>query len=59
MTLIKSISGVRGIINTSLSSDLIAKYVQAFSNISSNGKIILARDTRKSGKKYIVQCWNK
>jgi len=53
MTLIKSISGIRGIINTSLSSNLIAKYISAFSNISPAGKLLLARDTRNSGAEYI------
>ena len=53
MTLIKSISGIRGIIDKSLDSTMVAKYVQAFSNISPHGKILLARDTRNSGKDYI------
>ena len=54
MTLIKSISGIRGIINTSLNSNLIAKYISAFSNISPAGKLLLARDTRNSGAEYII-----
>ena len=53
MTLIKSISGIRGIINTSLDFNLIAKYISAFSNISPAGKLLLARDTRNSGAEYI------
>tara|TARA_B100001750_G_scaffold243550_1_gene259059 strand:+ start:469 stop:1827 length:1359 start_codon:yes stop_codon:yes gene_type:complete len=53
MTLIKSISGIRGLIGTSLDSNLIAKYVSAFSKISPPGKLLLARDTRNSGQKYI------
>ena len=53
MTLIKSISGIRGIINTSLDFNLIAKYISAFSNISPTGKLLLARDTRNSGAEYI------
>jgi phosphomannomutase len=53
MTLIKSISGIRGIVNTSLNSKLIVKYVSAFSNISPSGKLLLARDTRNSGAEYI------
>ena len=32
---------------------MVAKYVQAFSIISPHGKILLARDTRNSGKDYI------
>ena len=53
MTLIKSISGIRGIINTSIDSKLVSKYVKAFSNISPNGTILLARDTRNSGDIFI------
>ena len=53
MTLIKSISGIRGIIDKSLGPNMVAKYVQAFSIISPHGKILLARDTRNSGKDYI------
>ena len=55
MTLIKSISGIRGIINTSIDSDLVAKYVKAFCNISANSTILLARDTRNSGDKFIKE----
>jgi len=58
MTLIKSISGIRGIVDISLNSDLIIKYVQAFSQISPNGRILLARDTRNSGEKYISMAAN-
>ena len=53
MTLIKSISGIRGIVNTSLNSNIIKKYVHAFSNTSVDGKILLGRDTRNSGDEYI------
>ena len=53
MTLIKSISGIRGLIDSSLDIDLILRYVHAFSRISPLGKILLARDTRNSGSKYI------
>jgi len=58
MTLIKSISGIRGLIDSSLNIDLIVRYVQAFSNLSSSGKILLARDTRNSGSKYIKHSIN-
>ena len=54
MTLIKSISGIRGIINTSINSQLVSKYVEAFSTISPKGPILLARDTRNSGEKFIL-----
>ena len=53
MTLIKSISGIRGIIGTSLNLDIIKKYVSAFSKISPKGTIVLAQDSRNSGKEFI------
>ena len=53
MTLIKSISGIRGIIGTSLDLKIVKKYVLAFSKISPDGTIILARDTRNSGENFI------
>ena len=53
MTLIKSISGIRGIIDSSIDSTLVAKYVKAFCRISANRTILLARDTRRSGDKFI------
>lgn len=53
MTLIKSISGIRGIIGASLDLKIVKKYVLAFSKISPNGTIILARDTRNSGENFI------
>ena len=53
MTLIKSISGIRGITNTSIDSDIVRKYIEAFSNISPKGSILLARDTRNSGEAFI------
>ena len=58
MTLIKSISGIRGIINTSIDSDLVRKYIEAFSNISPKGSILLARDTRNSGEAFISNSIN-
>lgn len=58
MTLIKSISGIRGIINTSIDSQLVSKYVKAFSNISPDGTMLLARDTRNSGDIFIADSIN-
>ena len=58
MTLIKSISGIRGIIDSSIDSKLVSKYVKAFSNISPKGTILLARDTRNSGDIFISNSIN-
>lgn len=54
MTLVKSISGIRGIVNSSLNIEIVGQYVKAFSNILPDGPILLARDTRNSGSQYIA-----
>ena len=50
MKLIKSISGIRGIYNQSLTKDFATYYAKSFSLIQPKGKILLARDTRSHGK---------
>ena len=50
MKLIKSISGIRGIYNQSLTKDFATYYAKSFSLIQPKGKILLARDTRPHGK---------
>jgi phosphomannomutase len=50
MTLIRSISGIRGIIGDGLTPDIIIKYAAAFSQIRPKGKIVIGRDGRPSGK---------
>ena len=53
MKLIKSVSGIRGIYNKTLTLKDISKYANAFSNIqkSHDLPILIARDSRKSGSK--------
>jgi len=47
--LIRSISGIRGIVDTHLTDDVIRKYVQGAHKIYQDGAIIVGRDSRQSG----------
>ena len=49
MELIKSISGIRGIYNKSLTTSIASNYAQIFSHIQNDGDILLARDSRPHG----------
>tara|TARA_Y100000389_G_scaffold204820_1_gene259891 strand:+ start:1212 stop:2543 length:1332 start_codon:yes stop_codon:yes gene_type:complete len=51
MELIKSISGIRGIVGKTLNKTVVNSYSNIFSSIQSTGDILLARDTRPHGKK--------
>jgi phosphomannomutase len=48
--LMLSVSGLRGIVGTSLTSEIIAKYVSAFAHFAGHGKIVIGRDSRTSGE---------
>ncbi len=48
-TLIKSISGIRGIVGDGLDPQLLVKFTSAFAEFCGNGKIILGRDSRITG----------
>ena len=48
--LLKSISGIRGIAGENLTPDEVLKYSSVFGNYYKGGKVVLGRDTRKSGK---------
>jgi len=50
MKLIKSISGIRGIIGKNLDTNITNFYSAVFSNIQENGDILVARDTRPHGE---------
>ena len=45
-----SISGIRGIIGETLTPDIIVKYSSAFAQYCNNGKIVIGRDGRITGK---------
>ncbi|MEK7818501.1 MAG: phosphoglucosamine mutase [Bacteroidota bacterium] len=50
MSLMVSISGIRGIVGETLSPEIIKKYCFAFAKYSKFGTIIIGRDGRQSGK---------
>ena len=52
MTLIKSISGIRGIVNAGLDYSVIKQFAIAFLQIQNDGPILIARDGRKSGLEF-------
>ncbi|MCF7801317.1 MAG: phosphoglucosamine mutase [Candidatus Marinimicrobia bacterium] len=51
-TLISGISGVRGIINDGFDPDVVTRYTIAFGRMVGGGKIVIAQDTRPSGKMF-------
>lgn len=53
MSLIRGISGIRGIVDKSLTKSIINLHVQAFSEIQNPGTILLARDSRAHGEVLI------
>ena len=50
MELIKSISGIRGIVNQTLNKTIVNTYSSIFTSIQPSGDILLARDSRPHGK---------
>ncbi|NIM48301.1 MAG: phosphoglucosamine mutase [Gemmatimonadales bacterium] len=53
--LIRSISGVRGIVDTDLTAEVVARYAAAFGRIAPEGggeTVVLARDSRTSGPMF-------
>ena len=55
MTLIKSISGIRGIVNAGFDNNIIVQFATAFSNIQESGPILIARDGRNHGAAFSEQ----
>ena len=53
MDLIRGISGIRGIVNETLTDSVITSHVQAFANLQGGGVILLARDSRSHGESFI------
>ena len=49
MKLIRSISGIRGIIGQNFNDQIAAEYAKSFSSIQSDGPILIGRDTRNQG----------
>ena len=53
MDLIRSISGIRGIIDSNINTKIVARYARAFCEVQQSSKpVIIGRDTRKNGLKY-------
>ena len=51
--LIRSISGIRGIVETSLTRDIVKRYARAFHLFLPSGAIIVGRDSRQSGEEIM------
>lgn len=51
-TLIKSTSGIRGIVGDGLDSSIAENYASAFGTFVKKGKVVVGRDTRKSGDMF-------
>ena len=49
MKLIRSISGIRGIIGKNFNDKIAAEYAKSFSSIQGDGPILIGRDTRNQG----------
>ena len=53
MTLIRGISGIRGIVNNGLNADVVSDHMKAFSQLQPEGIILVARDSRSHGAELI------
>ncbi len=53
MSLMFSISGLRGIVGKDLTADIIYTYAEAFGRYVKEGRIVVGRDARKSGKVFL------
>ena len=53
MTLIRGISGIRGIVNDGLNADVVSVHMKAFSQLQPEGTILVARDSRSHGAELI------
>jgi phosphomannomutase len=53
MTLIASTSGIRGIVGTGITPQIVTNYASAFGTWLKKGKVVIGRDSRPSGDIYI------
>ena len=53
MELIRGISGIRGIVNQTLTNSVLTSHTLAFSKLQIEGSILLARDSRSHGEEFI------
>ncbi|KAL0246299.1 hypothetical protein GEMRC1_007511 [Eukaryota sp. GEM-RC1] len=62
--LMVSVSGVRGIVGESLTTDVVRAYVRSFASLKRNSKIVVGRDSRISGPEIFttvvetLRCYN-
>ncbi len=52
-TLIKSTSGIRGIVGSGIDPVLVTQYAAAFGTMLKRGKVVVGRDSRPSGEAYL------
>jgi phosphomannomutase len=52
MSLIFSISGLRGVVDRDLNPDVVFRYARSFGKYLKKGHVVIGRDTRQSGKLY-------
>ena len=52
MSLIFSISGLRGVVDKDLNPHVVFRYARSFGKYLGKGNVIIGRDTRQSGKQY-------
>ncbi|MFC1475241.1 phosphoglucosamine mutase, partial [Candidatus Zixiibacteriota bacterium] len=53
--LVKSTSGIRGIIGSGLTPTLVSDYAAAFGTLLKSGKVVVGRDSRPSGEIFLPQ----
>lgn len=53
MKLIRGISGIRGVVGTTLDGEQVKQYARAFSGIQGDGPILIARDNRHHGRRLM------
>lgn len=54
MSLMVSVSGVRGLIGQTLTPTLAAEFAQAYGTLLGGGRVVVARDTRPSGEMFLA-----
>ncbi|MDP8314129.1 MAG: phosphoglucosamine mutase [Candidatus Celaenobacter antarcticus] len=51
--LMKSVSGIRGIVGDSLTTELVLSFAKRFGIFSGRGKVVVGRDSRTTGKMFL------
>lgn len=55
--LIRSISGLRGIVGTTFNNQIVESHINAFLSLQETGTILIGRDGRPHGKNYLEICY--